>query len=363
MDHTWKQHLYRSIVSLSLTVLFITNANAANQRIIVHDQAGNVLSSRTNNILKNLSYIDSLPFDGITLNIPATWTLLAPGNVANYNDIYGQWLAPLKGKLHKVTHNYVKIVTRLSADPFDDWTRTINNWVVLAEATRDSGLEGIWFDNEEYFEQMWNYPGDVKYRSKTLSQYQEQYRLRGHQVMQAIIAKWPAARIVHTHGPYASMSVTPKSVTMDQISGSNNDLRGYFFAGMLSAAPGLVVDGGEVYQYRSPSDFANSYNWRKMSMPNLSADTLIPVSLRGTWMSSDRIAFGTFDQQWRSSYPMNHYIFQSCVADALNRTDYIVWTYAESHNYLAPGGVSSDWVNAIWNGRRAAGVPNPGTTK
>jgi hypothetical protein len=55
------------------------------------------MSSRTGPILKNLSYIDSLPFDGIMINIPATWGLLAPGNVADYNGIYTNCLAPLKG--------------------------------------------------------------------------------------------------------------------------------------------------------------------------------------------------------------------------------------------------------------------------
>jgi hypothetical protein len=256
----------------------------------------------------------------------------------------------------------VKIVTRLSADPFDDYTQTINNWVVLAEAARDSGMEGIWFDNEEYYEKMWTYPSAVKYQSKTLSQYQEQYRLRGEQVMQAIIAQWPAARMVHTHGPYTSLSATPHSVSMDQVYCSDNSLRGYFFAGMLAVAPGHVIDGGEVYEYRSSGDFANSYNWRKISMPALSVDSLIPVSLRPLWPSDSGIAFGTFDQQWLSAYPMNQSIFQSCVFNALNQTDYVIWTYAESHDYLTPGGVSSDWVNAIWNGRRAAGVPDPGAT-
>ena len=128
---------------------------------------------------------------------------------------------------------------------------------------------------------------------------------------------------------------------------------------MLSVAPGHVIDGGEVYQYRSPGDFATSYNWRKVSMPKLSADTLIPVSLRPSWPSDSRIAFGTYDQQWKSAYPMNPSIFQTCITNALNRTDYIVWAYSEIHDYLTPGGVPSTWINAIWNGRRAAGLPNP----
>jgi hypothetical protein len=57
-----------------------------------HDQKGGI-SSRTGPILNNLSYIDSLPFDGITINIPATWGLLAPGNIADHNEISATGLA------------------------------------------------------------------------------------------------------------------------------------------------------------------------------------------------------------------------------------------------------------------------------
>jgi hypothetical protein len=135
------------IASVFLFFCFMANGFAV--PLIIHSGG---ISSRTGNILKNLAYIDSLPFDGITINIPVTWGNLAPGNVASYSDIYTNWLGPLKGKLKNVTHNYVKMVVRLSADPFDDWTQTIQNWVVLAEACRDAGLEGIFFDNEEYYE-------------------------------------------------------------------------------------------------------------------------------------------------------------------------------------------------------------------
>jgi hypothetical protein len=194
-------------------------------------QSGGI-SSRTGNILKNLAYIDSLPFDGITINIPATWDTLAPGVVASYSDIYDNWLGPLKGQLKKVVRNYVKLVARLSADPFDDWTQTIANWVILAQASRDAGLEGIFFDNEEYYEQVWHYPASMKYAStKTLSEYEAQFQLRGQQVMTAIIAQWPTCRIIHTHGPYFSESRTPAYVTQSNGYGLDCDLRGEFFAG------------------------------------------------------------------------------------------------------------------------------------
>jgi hypothetical protein len=59
--------------------------------IVIHDSVYGI-SSRTGNIIANASYIDKQPFDGITINIPATWGLVAPGSVWTYNDISPSWL-------------------------------------------------------------------------------------------------------------------------------------------------------------------------------------------------------------------------------------------------------------------------------
>ena len=70
-----------------------------------------------------------------------TYELLAPGNVASYSDIYNTWFAPIKGKLKHVTHNYVTVFTRRSADVFDDWTQVVNNWSVMAKQLETAGLK------------------------------------------------------------------------------------------------------------------------------------------------------------------------------------------------------------------------------
>ena len=88
-----------------------SGSHAVASPIVIHDSAYGI-SSRTWNITANASYIDNQPFDGITINISATWGLLAPGSVWTYNDIYPSWLEPLKGVLKRVTHNYCKIVAR-----------------------------------------------------------------------------------------------------------------------------------------------------------------------------------------------------------------------------------------------------------
>ena len=86
-------------------------------------------------------------------------------------------------------------------DPFDNWTQT-QRMGQSGQGLPGCGTGRIFYDNEEYNVHMWQYPNDCKYASsKTAAQYQEQWRLRGTQVMQAIIAQWPQAKILVTIGP------------------------------------------------------------------------------------------------------------------------------------------------------------------
>jgi Fibronectin type III domain len=333
--------------------------NPTSTKKIIHWQAGtaghNTLPSH---ILNNLAWIDSLPFDGLVCYWDVTYELLAPGNVASYSNIYNTWFAPIKGKLKHVTHNYVTVFTRRSADVFDDWTQVTANWSVMAQAARDGGFEGIFFDNECYYENVWIYPRDIKYGStKTLSQYQEQFRLRGQQVMQAIIAQWPQAKVIIPHGPYASDSRTPSWISQ-MLPCQDANMSGFFCAGMFSAAPGHVIDGGENYQYRG-SDFANSKTYRKNTQPNLSPNDVIPLSLKNSWVASDNISYGIYDRQYYSGPVMNPTVFTQCIVTGATQADELVWTYSEGRDFLTQGGVTQDWLDAVWSARSQLGLPPP----
>jgi hypothetical protein len=295
-------------------------------------------------------------FDGLVSYWDVTYELLATGNVGSYSDIYNTWFAPIKGKLKHVTHNYVTVFTRRSADVFDPWTQVVNNWSVMAQAARDGGFEGIVFDNECYYENVWIYPRDMKYGStKTLSQYQEQFRLRGQQVMQAIIAQWPQAKVVITHGPYASDSRTPEWISQ-MLPCQDANMSGFFQAGMFSAAPGHVIDGGENYRYRG-SDFADSKSYRKMTQPNLSPNYVIPLSLRNSWMINDNISFGIYDRQYYGGPVMNPTLFTQCIVTGATQADELVWTYSEGRDFLTRGGVTQDWLDAVWSVRSQLAAP------
>jgi hypothetical protein len=238
----------------ALALLSPTAARSAPLLILEQDCCGT--AARPWTMADHLAYIDTLPFDGISLNIPFTWGGLNPGPTYGYAAIMSQ-LAPVAGKLTKVNKNFVKVAVRRCADVFDDWAGRLcfQHWKDLADAARDSGMVGIMFDNEEYDagSQVWNYPADVKYgATRTLAQYREQARSRGKQVMWTLQAEWPAVRVVHFHGPYSSDARVPGAPCAND-GRDTRDLRGYFFAGMLEAAgsSARVVDGGECYNLRS----------------------------------------------------------------------------------------------------------------
>jgi hypothetical protein len=362
-----RKHWYRirgfnsSAVSQWTAVVSATTLsdNPAPTKKIIHWQAGAWgHNTSPSHILNNLAWIDSLPFDGLVCYWDVTYQLLAPGNVASYSNIYNTWFAPIKGKLKHVTHNYVTVFARRSADVFDDWTQVIANWSVMAQAARDGGFEGIFFDNECYYENVWIYPRDVKYGStKTLAQYQAQFRLRGQQVMQAIIAQWPQAKVIIPHGPYGSDSRTSSWISQ-MLPCQYANMSGFFYAGMFSAAPGQVIDGGENYQYRG-TDFANSKAYRKNTQPNLSPNYVIPLSLKNSWIASDNISFGIYDRQYYRGPVMNPTVFTQCIVTGVTQADELVWTYSEGRDFLTPGGVTQDWLHAVWSARSQLGLPPP----
>jgi hypothetical protein len=312
---------------------------------IIHFQQRSSISS----IVANHAYIDTLPFDGIVVEYPDDFRAIGPSYVADYTNLYNQ-LSPVKGVLQKVTHNYALVLSGAHGlpDPFDDWTQEIQNWVILAEAVRDTGLEGIFYDNEEYRVRNWDYPQDCKYASvKAASQYQEQWRLRGQQVAQAILAHWPCFKIMHL--------VCPRNGTW---------LNGFFFMGMFAGAPGHVISGGELYSIRTTSGFSNWINFEDniLSQPPYSPP-LIPSSLFTTWTSQNKQSFGIYDQDTSGSPAMTYSVLQQTIINALPYVDTFVWNYSENLDWLTPGaGAANNWIPAVWNARHAAGLPDPGVT-
>jgi hypothetical protein len=127
---------------------------------------------------------------------------------------------------------------------------------------------------------------------------------------------------------------------------------------MLGAkgAQAKVIDGGEVYQYRTEADFTNSVAWRKDGLPQVANSALIPTNLRATWSEKISLSFGLFDQEWRpnGAYPMTPALLEEALFQALMHSDSPVWLYAEANNYLIPNSIDQTWLSAISNARERA---------
>jgi hypothetical protein len=344
------------------------SANAATTEVILLQSN---VAARRDSLLNNLSLVASSPFDGLVINMPATYTTMLNTAPIDYNSVYGYWLQPLVGAMPKLQNSYVNVNLRDSGDPFTNWSTTLGNWSIIARAARDAGMRGIYFDNEAYVEpNAFTYPGNANTPALGLAAYQEQFRQRGADVMNAITSVWANAEVVSLHGPYVSDPTTPQSVRLDQVGASEEDMRGYFFAGMLGAKgpSAKVIDGGEVYQYRTLADFENSVQWRRFLLPQVAGSSLVPATLRDTWSNDISLTFGLFDQEWRpnGAYPMTPSLLEEALYQALMHADSPVWLYAENNNYLVPGGVGAEWTTAISNAKARAAqaqaqVPLPGT--
>lgn len=331
----------------------ITFAAPRSAKKIIHWQTCSN-SGSVSSVVANHTYIDTLPFDGIVVSFRDYQNCLGPNYIASYTTLYNQ-IGPMKNVLAHVKHNYAVVLTGNSGmvDPFDNWTQTQANFVTLALVCRDAGLDGLVFDNEEYNVHWWQYPNDCKYAgNKTASQYKEQWRLRGNQVMTAIIAQWPNAKILVTIDPYRSSA---------QYGGSPSWLGGFFAMGMFAAAPGHMINGGERYQERTAGDFSNWLNFMKVTLtqsPN--SPPLIPSSLTSNWQAQINQSFGIYDQDKYGSPVMSYSVLQSTIVNAMPYVKEFVWNYSENLDWLTKGaGSEGNWQNAVWNARRQLGLPPP----
>ena len=118
------------------------------------------LSARTQFITQNEAHIDTLPFDGITVNIPAGWSAMSPGSCITRADLI-TWLEPLRA-FNQGRANWLTIEVDDPGDVFNTaaWARVVQNWKLMAEVARDMGFDGILFDNEEYQGPWQNWPED-----------------------------------------------------------------------------------------------------------------------------------------------------------------------------------------------------------
>jgi hypothetical protein len=286
----------------------------------------------------NLAFLESQPFDGLvlylrdpglTFNVTTKTMTTTP---VSYDTAL--WvMSPVKnlGFTH-LTQNLGLIQGSTPPDFFDDWSVTIQNFANVAKAAKDSGLKGLCFDNEQYSAPWGNYGSSTKYAaSKSLAEYQAQARLRGKQVMEAMVAQFPDIAVITLHGPYISETNAPASLQFPQWQ-SGNELLGPYFSGFMEGVSGSAanIDGGELYTLRTSAQFDASYVWRRTTLASDAVNCpFIPAALRTVWPDRSSISFGVYDKAFAGA-TMDPAILRSTLANALGRADRYVWYYADA---------------------------------
>jgi hypothetical protein len=320
-------------------------------------------------VAANFNFLETRPFDGLVMylrkpDLSSNLTVNVMKNTAISYQAMMEVLSPVANlEFSQLQHNLGLVQGSTPPDFFDDWSTVVQNWANLAKASKDSGLKGICFDNEQYHAPWGNYGSHLKYYStKSFSEYQAQARLRGKQLMEAMVAEYPDVVLLTLHGPYISEPDAPSGLQFPQWQ-SGNELMGPFFAGHAEGAgsTGCNIDGGELYTLRSADHFQASYYWRRHELPSDEIDcSFIPSALRQDWAARSCLSFGVYDCAFGGA-SMSASILRSTLANAMKQADKYVWFYAEAATYLLPpgsGGASQTWVDAI-AGAQADVVPAP----
>lgn len=290
--------------------------------------------------------VNSFPFTAIALDLSSGWAVFSPTVEEEYNfKVTEQWMRDeiaLSLQTTITKDRYVRVYVDRWADLFDNWDGCIARWKMLANALRDNGYKGIFFDDEEYGGKIWNYPDDCKYREKSLDEYEAQARLRGRQIMDTVESAWPGLVMLQMHTAARSDPAVPDEVRANQF--GYIELAGAFFAGMLEAKDSTTTlyDGGELYNYRTVADFETSYQYRKHDLGDVRFNSPLSTS---KW-ELVQVSFAQYNIPWQGN-AMDADIMRSSYENALDRADnHFAWMWVEEADWIA-NGIPMGWDVAI----------------
>jgi hypothetical protein len=318
-----------------------------------------------------LSTIDDKPYDGVSFalrNEPLS------ALTVTQNTFAGE-LATLPAFTHS-THNFLRVLFAWPQYDWSDaseWGRVASNFGNLAAAIVASGkqIDGIVFDSEAYGVSPWPWDhtsggGATGTGSLSPAGASSLLEARGRQVMDAIVAAWPSARVLSLYGPWVSYSGTGAGIAPTPYNDVDfaNELQGPFMYGMVSSTFGTAarwIDGGESASYnsRSNADFTRVLNWQKAGLADSGDSAIVdPTQYKAAITSS----LGVYDRDSLNSYAsITALTYQAWLTAALQaETDQYVWMYTEQYDWLgatfdtghAP--VPQDWIDAVTAAKDAA---------
>jgi hypothetical protein len=294
------------------------------------------VSARTQFILPNEAHINSLPFDGIVVNIPPSWSSMSPGAVVTEADVR-YWLDPLKA-FNAGKENYIIMQIDRPGSLFDNvaWAQVVQNWKTVARIAAEDGFKGILFDNEEYAQKWLNYPENTSPEdiAHGLEANQAMASQRGRELMAAVAEVMPNGKVAIAHGPYLSVPAGPgaPAAAVMQAGGPDlHELRGPFFTGFLEGmGPNQqLIDAGEMYALRTAAEFKQSFDYRNTTLPGL-----IPWDVEANALAnwSTRVDQGhmVYTDEFPVGYDHTPETLVTTLLNAFDNSEEAVFLYSES---------------------------------
>lgn len=317
-------------------------------------------SARTQIIEANIAHIKSLPFDGMVINIPASWFQMNPGYAATEADLR-EWLEPLAA-FNQGMDNYLVMEMDRPGSLWDAaaWARVTETWRLIGQVAQETGFKGILFDNEEYQGRWDNWPDDHpgddgRY---TLEQAQAMASARGQAMMEALAENWPDAKVAFAHGPYVSVpGAKPFGLQLQVGDAEDQELAGPFITGFLAGmGPGhQLIDGGEIYALRTAAEFQASFEYRNQAM----ADVIpweLSQDLRDAWSAEVDQGHMVYTNEFPEGYKQTPDSLVTTLLNAFDNSEGAVFLYSEAEQvgWFSPEAVSADWLSAVTRARDLA---------
>ena len=390
-------HSLRSPLMLAGLVALLGGSVAQAQPVLI------VFTSTHNDpsyVAQHVNWIESRPFDGLVINDYLGRNLLntqlkrdtpnaLDGTGAVTYEAAAHGLSPVKGVFRKFHHNFAKVNFSLIGPPpvlSDEagWTVVRASAANYAKAVADTGLMGIFFDNEGYIHppvsgrkngaDYWLYEDQIALAGQSSSAVPlaaaiDLARRRGRQLMKAFTSGHPAITVIVAHGAQEGCNAWQAATGHFAL---DHYLNGAFVAGMLESTSGAAtfVDGGEDYDLRSVRDFSAAHEWRKGTsqggITSLGSNKcpFMDAALAGDWQGKVSIGFSLFDKQ-RASLTTTNWTpitdlagFRTTLTNALRATDRYVWLYTEWQDWW--GNSMEDrlrpWIKAIDAARQDVGL-------
>jgi len=334
-----------------------TDESLPRQHVLIYEKAKKLIEfgwdePNTDFMRTHISEMEKTPFDGCVFDLYYTKTGGAKDRFIS--ECWGkkkfseaelqQSAEDLRNtKFTRFTENFLRFdVTPGDVDWFDDFSAVISNANLAAKIARQGKARGILFDVEPYANQLWDYRKQRYVKTKAYSDYAQQARRRGREMMIAMQAAYPDITIFTTFG--YSAPYLQSNGKREKLAEAEYGLLAPFLDGMIEAAKGesRIVDGFEFsYSYKSAKQFGEGYEIMKTKVPAIVLDPAGYARATsfgfGLWMDYDWRKHG-WDMTDVSKNFFTPQQFEESVREALRASDDYVWIYTEDPKWWSEKG-------------------------